>query len=468
MRIEFDLHHKQSVALGSQANEILFGGAAGGGKSHLLRVAAITWCYSIPGLQVYLFRRTFPDLWKNHMDGPTSFPALLSGWVKEGFIKINYSKNLIEFWNNAKIHLCHCQYEKDLYGYQGAEIHVLIIDELTHFTKSMYEYLRSRVRIGGLYLLDKFKGLFPKILCSSNPGNIGHNWVKNDFVDYAPPYEIKKTEPADGGMLRQFIPSRLDDNPTLTINDPTYSDRLRGLGNAALVKAMLEGDWNIVAGGMFDDVWDEKIHIIEPFKIPSTWRIDRTFDWGSSKPYSVGWWAESDGSDIELVGGKRKSTRRRDLFRIAELYGWTGKPNQGTRELAVEVARKIKAIDAQLGLKVYGGAADTSIFDTENGNCIADDMARLGIYWQKADKRPGSRINGWEALRERLKNSITKDGAGLYIFNTCRQFIRTVPVIPRDDKKPDDVDTEAEDHIADETRYRVTSVIHGMTTSQTF
>jgi len=149
------------------------------------------------------------------------------------------------------------------------------------------------------------------------------------------------------------------------------------------------------------------------------------------------------------------STQRGDLYRIAELYGWTGKPNEGTRELAVEVARKIKALEASMGRRVWPGPADSMIFDTNNGKCIADDMANVGVGWKRADKRPGSRINGWEILRERMKNTLSGEGPGLYVFDTCRQFIRTVPVLPRDENKPDDVDTEAEDHVADEVRYRV-------------
>ena len=445
MNTTFKLHRKQGTAFQSKATELLFGGAAGGGKSHLLRTSAISWSYVIPNLQTYFFRRTYPDLWKNHMDGPTSFPVQLGDLLKAGLVKINYSKNIIEFWNNSKIHLCHCQHEKDIFDYQGAEIHILIIDELTHFVRKMYEFLRSRVRLGSLEIPEKYKGLFPRILTGSNPGNIGHNWVKQTFIDFAPPYAIKVAPKDDGGMLRQFIPSLLEDNPSMTENDPNYEDRLSGLGSPEMVRAMRYGDWDIVAGGMFDDVWNQKVHVIEPFDIPKTWRIDRSFDWGSAKPYSVGWWAESDGCDIKLAGGVIRSTKPGDLFRISELYGMKGKVNEGTRELATEVARKINDIDAGLkekGFRVYPGPADTSIFDTDNGMCIADDMSKAPYFvaWTRADKRPGSRVNGCELVRSKLKNSITKDGPGLFIFNNCRQFIRTVPVLPRDEGKPDDVD----------------------------
>src|SRR5690606_22286901 len=139
------------------------GGAAGGGKSHLMRGAAISWCSQIDGLQVYLFRREFPDLYKNHMEGPTSFPNMLAPWVEEGFARINYGANQIIFpFNGSKIHLCHCKNEQDVYGYQGPEIHVLMIDELTHFTEFMYRYLRGRVRLGGLKVPEHLKGMFPR------------------------------------------------------------------------------------------------------------------------------------------------------------------------------------------------------------------------------------------------------------------------------------------------------------------
>ena len=128
--MDLTLHPKQGLAFLSRATEILYGGAAGGGKSHLLRVAALAWCADIPGLQVYLFRRTHPELAKNHLEGAGSFPALLSAWTGAGFVRINLSQNVIRFGNGSGIHLSHCQYPRDLLHYQGAEIHVLMIDEL--------------------------------------------------------------------------------------------------------------------------------------------------------------------------------------------------------------------------------------------------------------------------------------------------------------------------------------------------
>lgn len=456
--MELHLHPRQSEVILSTATEILYGGAAGGGKSHLMRVAAVYWCCEIPGLQVYVFRRISDDLAKNHMEGPTGFPAMLGELIDQGHVKINWSKNFIEFWNGAKIHLCHCQYEKDVTKYQGAEIHVLMLDELTHFTDKIYRYLRGRCRIGALKLPAKFLGQFPRIVAGSNPGGIGHNWVKSSFIDGAPPMEVVQQEKAEGGMRRQYIPAKLADNPTLAETDPDYVDRLEGLGNPALVRAMKDGDWNIVAGGMFDDVWDEAWHVLKPFPIPASWRIDRSFDWGSSKPFSVGWWAESDGTEVVMPGGAKRVFPRGTLFRIGEWYGWNGRPNEGLKMSDSGIAEGIVLRQKDMGIadRVRPGPADSSIFDETNGDSPAKIQQRHGVRWEKADKSPGSRKRGWQLIRGRLMES-KKDRMeepGLFVFDTCRQFIRTVPVLPRSDRDPDDIDTDAEDHVADEARYR--------------
>lgn len=451
------LHTKQTMAACSVATEILYGGAAGGGKSHLFRGASIMWCSEIPGLQVYFFRRTFPDLWRNHMEGPSSFPMLLQPWVEAGFVKINYGSKKIEFWNGSCIHLNHCQYDKDRWNYQGAEIHVLIMDELTQFSDLVYRFLRGRVRLAGLKIPKKYEGMFPRILNGSNPGGVGHNWVKAMFVDYSPNMSIKRAEKEEGGMLRQYIPALMGDNPTLMKDDPDYEYRLDGLGDPALVEAMKIGNWDIVSGGMFDDVWNRSVHLVQPFVIPQDWRIDRSFDWGSTAPFSVGWWAESNGNEVVLADGRPHTFQRGSLFRIAEWYGWNGKPNKGLKMLATEVARGIKEREMAMGIqhRVQKGPADSSIWNYENGKSIEEDMRMLGVSWTKANKSPGSRKLGWEEMRKLFKNAMTgEDGPGMFIFDNCVNFARTVPTLPRDEKDTDDVDSGSEDHIGDETRYR--------------
>lgn len=452
--MDLRLHPRQSFAFRSTATEILYGGAAGGGKSHFLRVLALVLAIECPGLQIYLFRRLSTDLEKNHLFGPTGLLALCHDMIASGFASYNSQRGCMSFANGAKIWLCHCQYEKNKFSYQGAEIHVLLVDELTHFTEGIYRFLRGRLRMPDIELPDRWAPRLPMAVAGSNPGNIGHTWVKAMFIDPHPPEGIHQADEDDGGMLRQYIPAKLADNPSIR-NPREYASRLAGLGSPQLVQAMLDGSWDIVAGGMFADVWDQDTHVLDPFEIPDSWRVDRSFDWGSSKPFSVAWWAEADGTEATRKDGTTFCPPRGTIIRIAEYYGWNGTPNQGLRMLASEIAREIITREEQMGLGVYPGPADSAIYTNENGNCIADDMAECGVEWTKANKSPGSRKNGWELMRSRMKASFTNEDPALYVFSSCRQFIRTIPVLPRSEKDPDDIDTNSEDHIADEARYRV-------------
>lgn len=456
------LHPKQQEALDTTASEILLGGAAGAGKSYAMRAISIILASQIEGLQVFLFRRKSSDLFTNHFIGEGSYYDLLADWLECGYCKIITSPHIkIEFKNGSIIHVRHCFLEKNKYDFQGAELHVLLIDELTHFTESIYRYLRGRCRIAADMRdkIDKFKkesGLkmeFPFILCGSNPGGVGHTWVKKAFIDIQPPYQVMQMPKEEGGFIRQFIPGRLSDNPSL--NEEKYTTALQGLGDDLLVEAMLEGNWDIVAGGAFGDVWSAENNIVEPFALPKEWYFDRSFDWGSSHPFSVNWFAESNGEDVKLKDGTYMPTKRGDIFLFAELYGWNGIANTGCNLLATEVATLITKLEKKMPVRIRPGAADSAIFSKQNGNCIADDMVSKGVKWTKADKSPGSRTAGFEIFRRYIKNATTLDGPALYVFNTCRHFIRTIPTLPRDDIKLDDINTEAEDHIYDAVRYRL-------------
>jgi hypothetical protein len=420
----------------------------------------------IPGLQVYLFRRISEDLWKNHMVGKGSYPELLGPWIDSKHVSIDQSRGAVRFnFNKSRIHLCHCQYEADRLKYLGAEMNVLLIDELTTFTYEIYRFLRSRVRLGGLHIPEPYRGMFPRVLCGSNPGGIGHNWVREAFITPVKPLVIRETEREEGGLKRQFIPSLLEDNPTMTENDPDYEMRLEGLGSEHWVKALRYGLWDIVAGGMFDDVWSPDKHVVRPFTPPLGWTINRTFDYGSSAPFSVCWWAESNGETVFYPDGEQLYLPKGSVVLIAEWYGWNGEPNKGSRMLMKNVAQGIKEKEERMleskfiERMVDPGPADSSIYTTEDGKCIADEMALGGISWTAANKGPGSRIAGWEKIR-RMFNAAKQrpmEEPGLLVFDTCRHFIRTIPVLPRDPKNEDDVDTDSEDHIGDATRYRLVS-----------
>lgn len=444
--LNIHLHAKQGTAFDSPATECLYGGAAGGGKSFLMRAAAIIWCSEIAGLQVYLFRRVRDDLIKNHMEGPKGFRAMLAEWENAGWCQI--VEDEIRFWNGSKIYLCHCKDEKDVYKYQGAEIHVLLIDELTHWHEKMYRFLRNRVRMVGIALPAHYENKFPRILCGANPGNIGHLWVKATFIDNAVPMELRAMNDDEGGMLRQYIPARLDDNPSMQSDDPGYEKRLMGLGSAALVKAMRDGDWSVIEGAFFD-CWSYERHIIKPFKLPTDWLRFRAADWGSASPFSVGWWAVA-GDKYELGGGR--SIPRGALVRYREWYGASA-PNVGIKLTAEQVAKGI--LQKEAGDTITYGVMDPSAFAVDGGPSIAQMMAKEKVFFRHADNKRVSQkgaLSGWDQMRTRLVGD--DDGHPmLFVFDTCRDFIRTVPVLQHDPDRPEDLDTDGEDHVADEARY---------------
>ena len=322
-------------------------------------------------------------------------------------------------------------------------------------------------------------------------GNSGHNWVKKRFISASKMGQLKKNiinvynpktqQREDVVKTQVHIFGSYRENKYLS---PEYVATLESIDEPNKRRAWLMGDWDVVAGGMFDDLWDSRTNIVEPFSIPETWRIDRSFDWGSSKPFSVGWWAESDGCDIKLTDGTIRHTIRGDLFRINEWYGCTTKPNEGLRMLGSEVSKGIIERELSMGIykRVHPGPADNSIYDVENGNSIASSMANPvkingnkypGVMWIRSDKSSGSRKAGWEKMRLYMKqskpatiiDSVTKEKSyipreypGLFIFNNCKNFIDLVPILPRDEIDPDDVDTDAEDHIGDEARYKLLSI----------
>lgn len=470
------LHPKQWIAFLTEATEVLFGGAAGPGKSHLMRIAAIVWCSNIPGLQVYLFRRVREDLYKNHLEGPKGFRALLAGWSLAGWCRIVGDE--IRFWNGSVIYLCHCKAESDAYKYQGAEIHVLMIDELTHFTEKMYRFLRSRVRMVGIRLPLEYAGRFPRILCAANPGNIGHVFVRNTFIVGCEPMTVRQMPPSEGGMRRQYIPARLEDNPSMLSDDPGYEAKLQGLGSSTLVAAMRRGDWDVVEGAFFSE-WTNEQHVIPPFRVPDGWLRFRSADWGSASPFSIGWWSvASDDFHLpdKLQSGPRKIILPRgSLIRYREDYGASA-PNKGLKLTAETVGGRI--VKAETGdVKPSYGVLDPSAFKEDGGPSIAERMnaqlikAKTATFREADNARVaksdgsdrGGPMGGWDQMRARLIGTATKTKSGdvdwsagrpmIYCFSTCVDSIRTIPVLQHDPHRAEDLDTHSEDHAADDWRY---------------
>lgn len=268
----------------------------------------------------------------------------------------------------------------------------------------------------------------------------------------------------DTGLSRRAIHGRLEENRILLAADPNYLAKViaSANGDPMLIEAWANGSWDIVAGGIFAGRWDPDASVLEPFEIPAGWYVDRAFDWGSAKPYAVGWFAESDGSPATMSDGTVRHFKKGTIFLVSELYGWTGKPNVGTGQIDSEIVRAI--LEAEKGLKqtilkgktIYPGPADPSIWANKSGTgtSTASEMARLGVGWIEANN---ARVLGWQKFGGMMKaaRQTPMEDPGFFVFATCRQFLRTVPTMARDVKFPDDADSTQEDHMGDMVRYRV-------------
>lgn len=370
----------------------------------------------------------------------------------------------------------------DYWNYHGQEFPFIGWNELSKYpTPELYDAMMSCNRSSFLpeehspiNPLTGERELLPPIplvvFSTTNPYGAGHNWIKSRFIDVAEPGQVvrkeinvfnpqtQKRETIVKTQVRIF--GSYKENRYLS---PEYVAELESIKDENKRRAWLWGDWDIVAGGALDDLWGP--HLILPrFKVPKTWRIDRSFDWGSSHPFSVGWWAEANGEEAVLPDGTIFCPPPGTLIRIAEWYGAQEIGlNKGLRLSAKEIARGIKEREKELleqgwiQTRVRPGPADNQISnvnekDTES---IKKKMADEGVEWTESDKRPGSRINGLQLIRDRLEASKTGEGPGLYFMDNCRAAIATLPVLPRDEDNEDDVDSEAEDHVYDDVRYRV-------------
>lgn len=438
-RVIWQPQEKQIAFMRRGEYEALYGGAAGGGKSDALLAEALRQVH-IPHYRGLILRKTYPQL-SEMIDRSTeiyrsAFPGA----------RYNDQKHSWRFPSGAKILFGSMQHTKDRTNYQGKRYDFIAFDELTQFTWDEYSYLFSRNRPNG-------PGTRCYIRATANPGGVGHGWVKERFITVAVPMtpvsdEVKIRFPDGHEELRHrkriFVPSSVFDNQKLLENDPEYVARLAMLPEAER-NALLYGNWDSFSGQVFTEWQNDparyidrvSTHVISPFRVPETWAIYRGFDFGYSRPFSVGWYAVD---------------RDRRMYRIRELYGCTGEPNHGVKwepgRIAEEI-RRIEGDDPNLKGKRINGIADPSIYDESRGESVAAMMERGGIYFERADNK---RIPGKMQIHHRL--AFDAEGIPmLYVFDTCRHFIRTIPSLIYDETDVEDVDTSTEDHIYDELRY---------------
>lgn len=425
--------------------EVFFGGARGGGKTES---SIGDWLqhsseYGADAIGIFV-RRKFKQL------------AEVIARTKQLFPKIGakYNEQRAEWTmaNGARLKFVYLEKDVDAEEYQGHNYTRIYVEEVTNFpSSSPIDKLRATLRSGA--------GVPCGMRLTGNPGGPGHSWVKKRYIDPNPAgYEIiydTEVMEIEGRQVevklgRVFIPSKLKDNTLLLRNDPTYVLRLRQSGSAALVKAWLEGDWNIIDGAFFDE-WDEDLHVLDSNKVDSFLETYkhllrfRAFDWGSAKPFSCGWYALLD-KDYDFHG---RMLPKGALIKYREWYGAEG-PNKGLKMTADLVAQGI--VQREKGERIRYGAADPAIFTRDGGPSIAETMAIHGCQWRRADNK---RKAGWEQLRQRLSG---EHGVPMiYFADRCEDTIRTLPILQHDDHDSEDIDTESEDHAGDETRYAVMS-----------
>ena len=394
-----------------------------------------------------IIRKTFTELTENHINPMCAMLKCYHTDKKERLASYNYSKKNITFPNGSRILFRYCDHEKDADRFQGTEVDVLFIDEATHQSEEKYKKLSACVR-----------GVndFPKrIYISCNPGGEGHQWVKRLFIDR----KFQDNENPDDYM---FIQSLVTDNKALMESNPDYLRQLEALP-PKLRKAWLEGDWNIFEGMFFEEFRTSPdltlchkagvtpevalkqrrfTHVIEPFEIPRHWTIMRSYDFGYNKPWAMTYYAcDPDGT----------------LYYFLEAYGWNGNPNEGNKMTPDEQFKYLAELERQhpmlQGRKIVDSIADPAIWDASRGESVAETASRYGIYFSPGDN---ARINGWMMLRYYLQ--FDENGyPRMYFFNTCKNAIRTIPLMMFSETHPEDLDSDMEDHICDTIRYMAMS-----------
>ena len=426
----------QTEFLAASEQEVLYGGAAGGGKSFGLLADPMRYFHN-PNFNGLILRRTNDELreliWKSQELYPKAFPG--AKWAEK--------KSQWTLPSGAKLWLTYLEREDDVRRYQGLAFSYIAFDELTqHPTPFAWDYMRSRLRT-----TDPDLPIFMR--ATTNPGGAGHGWVKQMFIDPAPanhafvatdlssgkPLEYPEGHAKAGQPLfkRRFIPASLIDNPYL-MEGGQYEANLLSLPENQR-RQLLEGDWAVADGAAFPE-FRQSVHVVEPFEIPHNWVRFRSADYGYSSWSAVHWYAIDPAFETLIV------------YRELYLSKHTGK----------DLGRAV--MDAEMGDAIKFGILDSSCWHNRGqiGPSIAEEMITMGCRWRPSDRTAGARVAGKNQLHERLKVDEDTGHPGIIFFNTCRQIIADLPVIPSCPKGSDDIDQRyASDHTYDSLRYGLMS-----------
>ena len=400
---------------------VAFGGARGGGKSWAVRVKAVLLALRHPGIRVLIVRKTYKELMNNHV--------IYLQQLLHGICQYHRTDQQFRFPGGSTISFGYCGCDADLDQYQGAEYDVVFLDEATQLDEQWIRRITACVR--GV-------NPFPKrVYYTCNPGGRGHGYIKRLFID-------RQFQPGERPEDYTFIRSLVTDNAALMAAQPDYIQQLEALP-PRLRDAWLYGKWDVFEGQFFTEFRDDPAHyqdgrwthVIEPFAPPAGWNILRSFDFGYAKPFSCAWWA------VDYDGR---------LYRLLELYGCTGNPDEGVRWDPEKIFRRVHEIESQhpwlQGREIHG-VADPSIWDASRGESISQMASRCGVYFTPGDNH---RIAGWMQCHYRL--AFDEEGVPMmYVFRDCQAFLRTIPALCHSDTIPEDLDTTQEDHVADEWRY---------------
>lgn len=430
---------KQELFLIDKHRHVGFGGARGGGKSWSVRVKSVILALKHKGIRICIIRRTYPELIENHIK---PLKELLMCGAKDSCAKYNDSRKELKFINGSEILFRYCNAEKHLDNFQGVQFDIIFFDEATQLKQEWITKIGACVR--GV-------NHFPKrTYYTMNPGGASHGYFKRLFIDRV--YE--QGEYADD---YSFIQSLVTDNKALMEQNPEYIKQLEALP-PKLKEAWLNGRWDVFEGAFFEEfratpdvqachdagitvedaLFQHKYtHVIKPFDIPIGWKIYRSYDFGFGKPFAVNWYAV----DYEGIA-----------YMILELYGCTQTPNEGVKWSPEQQFREVARIEREhpyLKNRRIQGVADPSIWDGSRGIAIIEEAEKQGIWFEKGIN---DRIPGWMQIHERLKFD-EQGQAMLYFFENCKHTIRTLPLMMFDEHKPEDLDTDGEDHICDSLRY---------------